>query len=378
MKALKYKLYRTRKNRRFHNDIDLASQIYNHSIALHKRYFKLFGKHLSAYDLNRHLTKLKKTKRFANWKKLGSQVIQDISFRIDKGYKLFFQERKKGNKRISPPSFCKRSKYKSITYTQAGYKYLGGNKIKIGKHTYKFSLSRPIEGKIKTMNLKRDSLGDFYICFTVELEEEIIDAASDKIVGFDFGLRTFLTSSDGNDIVSPRFFQKDIGEVRKLSRALSKKKKGSNNRRRAIKNLARKHRRIVNYRLDYFFKLAHDICRKYKTISLETLDIQSMTKLCGRKVNDVAFSRFVRILEYIATKYDTTIHFCDKYFASSKLCSVCDHYNGSLKIKEKSWQCKGCKTILHRDRNASYNILRAGASAHGLGDIRPTLLAVSV
>ena len=377
MKTLKYKLYRTRKNKRFHKDIGLACEIYNHCIALHKRYYKLFGKYLNVYTLQRHLTKIKKLKKFSHWKKLGSQVIQDITFRIDKGYKLFFQERKVGNKNIAPPSFCKRSKYKSVTYTQAGYKYLGENRIKIGKHNYKFSLSRPIEGKIKTMTLKRDSLGDFYIFFTVELEEEKLEATSDKIVGFDFGLRTFLTASDENNVMSPQFLKSGLGKIRAFSRQLSRKQKGSNNRWRARRNLARQHKRVSDKRRDWFFKQAHDLCRQYKMISLETLDIKSMAKRWGRKINDIAFSEFVQILEYIATKYDTSIHFCDKYFASSKTCSLCDNYNGDLELRDKKWTCGICQTELHRDKNASYNILRAGASAHGLGDIRPTLLAVS-
>jgi len=227
------------------------------------------------------------------------------------------------------------------------------------------------------MTIKRDSLGDFYIYFTVALEEEKLEATSDKIVGFDFGLRTFLTASDENDVTSPQFLKSGIGKIRKLSRQLSKKKKGSNNRWRARRNLARQHKKISNQRRDWFFKQAHDLCKQYKMISLETLDIKSMAKRWGRKINDIAFAEFVSILEYIATKYNTTVHFCDKYFASSKTCSLCDNHNGELELRDTKWTCSNCDTELHRDRNASYNILRAGASAHGLGNVRPTLLAVS-
>lgn len=377
MKNLKYKLYKSKKNKRLYRDLKGAAQIYNHCIALHKRYYRLYKKHLSLYKLQKHLTKLKQLEKYAHFKKINSQVIQEITDRIERGYQLFFSGLKKRTSRVSPPGFKKSSKYSSITFKQSGFKYLGANKIKIGKHIYKFSLSRPLAGRIKTMTLKRDALGDFYLCFSVELEEEQTKTASGKIVGFDFGLQTFLTASDGEDIKSPRFLEKEMCEIQQLSRRLSKKKKGSNNRKRARKELARKHRNIANKRHDWFFKKAHHLCENYKLICLEALDIKSMAQRFGKKISDYAFSEFVSILQYIATKHTTTIHICDQYFASSKLCSICDSYNGSLKLIERDWECKNCSTHLDRDKNASYNILRAGASAHGLGDIRPPLEAVS-
>jgi len=378
MKNLKYKLYKSRKNKRLHKDLRGAAQIYNHCIALHKCYYRIFKKHLSLYKLQKHLTKLKQLEKYAHFKKINSQVIQEITERIEKGYQLFFLGLKGKSSKISPPGFKKSSKYRSMTFKQSGFKYLGTNKIKIRKHIYKFSLSRPVDGCIKTMTLKRDALGDFYLCFSVELEEEQIKTASDKIVGFDFGLQTFLKSTDNKDIESPKFLEKEMCEIKPLSKRLSKKKKGSNNRRRARKALARKYKDIANKRHDWFFKTAHHLCKNYRLISLEGLDIKSMAKRFGKKISDYAFSEFVSILQYIAKKYTTIIHICDQYYASSKLCSLCDNYNGLLKLSQRSWHCKNCCAHLDRDKNASYNILRAGASAHGLGDIRPSLEAVSV
>ena len=89
-KTYKFKLYRAKKNKHLHQQIDIAGLVYNHCIALHRRYYRLFGKHLSQYDLMRHLTKLKKLPRYAHWNLVGSQAIQDIAQRIDRAYKLFF------------------------------------------------------------------------------------------------------------------------------------------------------------------------------------------------------------------------------------------------------------------------------------------------
>ena len=138
MKAYKFKIYQSKRNRYLVGLIVIAAQIWNHSIALHKRYYRLYGKHLNVYKLKKHITKLKKLPKYQHWNQLGSQAIQDVVLRIDKSYKLFFSNlrTRKANKTkrfVSPPNFKKSRKYKSFTLTQAGHSFLGGNKIRIGK-----------------------------------------------------------------------------------------------------------------------------------------------------------------------------------------------------------------------------------------------------
>jgi len=221
-------------------------------------------------------------------------------------------------------------------------------------------------------------LGDFYLCFSVEEKEKPQKATSGEIVGYDFGLSTILTATDNRDIHSPEYLQKDLVGLKKLSRLFSKKRKGSNNWKKARKNLARLHIAIANRRKDRFFKLAHTLSSRYKLMSFEDLDMKKMAKLWGRKVLDHAFSEFLSILKHVSKGYDTVLHFCDRYFPSSKTCCLCDWYNKDLQLKDLVWTCQGCKTKLDRNRSACFNILRAGASAHGLGDIRPHPEAVSV
>ena len=137
MKAYKFKLYNHKRNKHLLRQINLAAEIYNHCIALHKRYYRLYGKHLSANTLKKHLTKLKKLDKHTHWTQLGSQAIQDIAERIDRGYKLFFRNLKAGIK-SAPPNFKKRIKYKSFTLKQAGYKILQDNYIRIGRRIYRY------------------------------------------------------------------------------------------------------------------------------------------------------------------------------------------------------------------------------------------------
>ena len=172
------------------------------------------------------MTKLKKITKYSHWNLVGSQAIQDISERISRAYALFFRNLKH-NIKTAPPCFKKIRKYKSFTLKQAGYKYTNqDNSIIIQKQKYRFFKSREIEGKICTVTVKRDSLGDIYIYFVCRNDENKVLARTGKSVGFDFGLKTFLTASDGQDIESPLFFRRNGSAIAKANRRLARKKQG--------------------------------------------------------------------------------------------------------------------------------------------------------
>jgi putative transposase len=200
--------------------INIAGIIYNHCIALHRRYYRLYGKHLNQYALMRHITKLKKREQYSYWSIVGSQAIQDIIQRIEKAYLLFFRNLKAGIK-TAPPGFKKVKKYKSFTLKQAGWKLLDGNKIRIGSQTYKYSKSRALPVDIKTVTIKRDALGDLWLCFSAEEEVEIPDRTGKIAVGYDFGLKTFLVGSDGSSYESPMYYQRALKELKKAHQNLS-------------------------------------------------------------------------------------------------------------------------------------------------------------
>lgn len=360
MKTYTYKLYNSKKNKELHKKINIAGIIYNHCIALHKRYYRLFGKSLKLYNLQKHITKLKKTIKYSFWKEVGSQAIQDIAERIDRGYKLFFENLKR-KIHTAPPKFKKVAKYRSFTLKQCGYKYTGDNSIIIQKKKYKFFKSRDIKGKIKTVTIKRDTLGDIYIYFVCEIKENEVLARTGKIVGFDFGLKKFLTASDGNDIISPLFFKKNADAIKKANRNLSRKVKGSNNFKKAKNALARLHKRVANQRKNFHWQLANKLCGEYATICLENLNLKGMQRLYGRKISDLGFYSFLQKLEYIASKTGTQIIKVDRSYASSQLCSSCGYQNPETKnLKIREWTCPSCGKVHDRDRNAAINILNEG------------------
>jgi len=365
MKTYVYKLYKSKKNKHLNDALFVSAEIWNHCIALHKKYYKVTGKHISAYKMKKHLTKLKRLKKHEHWNNLGSQAVQDIAERIDRSYTSFFRwiKTRKGARK-SPPKFRKRRNYSSFTLKQAGYSFDGNNSVTIMKRRYKYHVNREIEGTIKTVTIKRDAIGDYYLYVVTNVKTNEVYSRAGNAVGLDFGLKTFLTASDSSEVQSPLFFAHDAKLIAKLNRNLSKKKKGSRNRKRAKLDLARQHKRIENRRTDFHRKLAQGLASNYATICIENLNLSGMQRLWGKKISDLAFSNFVLILEQECIKTGSILVKVNRFFPSSQLCSGCGVQNKETKdLKIRKWTCPHCGKIHDRDVNAAINILNEGLSS---------------
>ncbi|ARV62138.1 transposase [Nostocales cyanobacterium HT-58-2] len=374
MKTLKFKLYNHKRNKHLKRMINASGVIYNHCIALHRRYYQMWGKHLSCAKLQAHIAKLRKRNPF--WQSVGSQAVQNICQRIEKAYQLFFKHNNKG---VRPPGFKKVKKYKSFTLKQAGYKFLGGNRVKIGNRVYQFWKSREIQGTVKTLTIKRTPLGELFMVVVVDnVVEPENKFKTGKIAGFDFGLRTFLTCSDGTTIESPQFLKQSLNTIKKASKQHSKKLKGSSNQERARKNLVRKYEDISNARRDWFWKLAHDLTNKFDVLCFETLSLKGMQRLWGRKISDLAFGEFLQIVEWVALKLGKQVLYVDQWYPSSKTCSCCGHFLEKLDLSAREWRCPSCHSLNGRDENAAKNICAVGASTAGLDDVRRATPAIVV
>jgi putative transposase len=197
-------------------------------------------------------------------------------------------------------------------------------------------------------------LGELFIVVVVDdvLDPEI-KFTTGKIAGFDFGLKVFLTCSDGSTIESPEFLKQSLDIVKKASRHHSKKLKGVSfgdatrtaNRERARKNLVRKHEDISNRRHDWFWKLAHDLTNRFDVLCFETLNLKGMQRLWGRKISDLAFGKFLQILEWVAKKKGKQVVYVDRWYPSSKTCSNCGHVLESLDLSVRQWRCPSCQSV---------------------------------
>ena len=182
----------------------------------------------------------------------------------------------------------------------------------------------------------------------------------------DFGLKHFLNLDDGSVIDSPQWYKASLNELRAAHRAVSRCQKGSNNRKRAIRNLERVYQRISNRRRDWFFKLANQLVSEYAVICIEDLNLDGMKRLWGRNVSDLSFAEFVSILEWVASNAGSTVVKIDRWAPSSKACHVCGTINTGLALKQRSWECECCHTTLDRDTNAAINIKRMGLTQFGI------------
>lgn len=368
-KTYKYRLYgNVRTNRSLHDTINISGIIWNHITALRKRYYRRFRRHLDSRRLQSYVAKLRrKTQRFSSWQKVGSQAVQDICQRHDKVYERFFK------KEGGLPRFKKVKAYTSFTLKQCGWK-LGPDTHQRGsqKHpkwtghitllgeSYKFVKHRPLNGTIKTVTVKRDAAGRLWICFSVVEKAAILDETSTgQSGGFDFGLKTFLTTNEGYRIEAPQFFQQDLPRYRSIQSRVDKKVAGSNNKTKGKRHLARRHIRIADKRLNFQFQLAHDLLDHYDTVVFEDLNIEGMKHLWGKKISDLGFVQFLRIVQWVAMKRSKQVIIIDQWERTTQKCSKCGH-NQKLSLKERVFQCMRCGLLLDRDHNAAINILEAG------------------
>ena len=250
-------------------------------------------------------------------------------------------------------------------------------KIRLNGRWYRFALHRPIEGEIIEVQVTRDALGDVYITLTEECREVKPEPKTGKAEGFDMGIKDFLTGNpDGHRYTSPMFYTQNADKLAKAQKAHSRKVKGSHNRERERKNIARIHKKTTNQRIDHHWKLAIELCQKFDVLFFEDLNLRGNLKaLWGKQVSDLAFGEFMHKLGHQARKRGLrSVLKIDRWTPSTKCCSVCGYKNDTLTLSDRDWTCPKCDTHLDRDPNAAMNILKEGVASFGLGVVRPIVL----
>lgn len=350
MISYKYKLYNTHRLKHLEKVLSEACYMWNHALALQKRYYSIYKKYITLYTMEKHYAKrIKRTY-------LNSNTMQIVLENLDIAYRRFMNGKAK-----RPPKFKKRDLYSSFEFKKEGYKILG-NEIVIKKirKKYKFYKSREYEGNIKRVVIKRNRIGEFYLyVITDAISKKNRKTRNGASVGIDFGLKTYLTLSDGTEYMNPLYLKQTMPRLRKLSSSFSKSKKGGSNRERRRKEICRLLKKATNQRDDFQWKLANELCQKYETIFLEDLNLNAMCRIWGSKMNNQAHYAFVQKLKHIATKYDVKIHQIDRFYPSSKTCS-CGYVYKELNLRQRWWVCPVCGAKNNRDLLAANNILRRG------------------
>jgi len=299
MKAYKFKLKTSQTVRdKLELTLNLCRELYNSALRERIDAYRINHVSVSYQDQQNQLPEIKLIRD--DLKAVYSQVLQDALKRLDKTFAAFFGRVNRGEK-AGFPRFKSQNRYDSFTFPSAsgGYR-LDGNDLflsKIGK--VKIRLSRAMVGKVKTLTIKREVSGWFAI-FTVETEKEILPKTG-KSIGIDAGIESFMTLSDGTQIENFKYFEASQKQLRVAGRKVSRRKKSSNQRRKAVLRLRKIHAQIKNQRNDFAHKVSTNLVKEYDLIAIENLNILGMSKgILAKEIHDVAWNSFFQKLKYKA------------------------------------------------------------------------------
>lgn len=346
--------------------LELCRNLYNQALEQRIKAYKEKGESISAYAQMSQLSVLRKSS--AEFKAVGSQVLQDVIQRLDKAYKAFFQRVNQGNCKAGYPRFKSKNRYDSFTLKQTGWKLEGRYLYVKNVGRFKLFLSRQIEGNIKTITIRRSSTNKWFISFSCDNTPVKTVPKTKAEIGIDVGIKHFLVDSQGNSVDNPKYFRQSEKLLSRRQRNLCRKKKGSNRRKDIRLLVAKVHEKIVNQRKDFLHKTANKYINDFQTIYIENLNIKGMVKNrhLSKSITDCSWGMFFNFLSYKAVEAGRTVIKVPPY-NTSQICSVCgEKVNKSLSVRIH--KCPFCNTISDRDYNASLNILRLGQSRQTLTD----------
>lgn len=360
-----------------------ARTVYNDGLRLREQ-ARLDGK---PYVLNGDvqkavITEAKKTPERAWLAEVASVALVQSVNDLHRAYKNFFDSatgRRKGRK-AGRPRFKSKRGPQSIRFTRGGFSIRPNGRLyvaKVGAISVTWSRDLPSDPTSVTVSL--DAAGRYFASFVVEVGHAFLPELASE-VGIDLGLTHFATLSTGEKADNPRWLRSKARHLARAQRALARKRKGSNNRTKAVQKVAKLHAKVADARRDHLHKLSTTIVRDNQAIYVEDLCVAGLgrTRL-AKSVHDAGWSMFVNMLEYKAVKHGRTFGRTDRFLATSQICSNCGRRDEPKALNIRSWTCPGCGALLDRDLNAAKNVLAAGRaeSLNACGaEVRP-LLAVA-
>lgn len=358
LRAYKYRAYPTKEQ-----EVLLAKHfgcsrwVYNYALDKKIKTYQTTKESLSRFTIQKDLPELKKAEETKWLKEVNSQSLQASLENLDKAFTKFFRD-KKG----FPKFKSKHNNRQSFSVPQNGIVDFETSTISLPKfkNPIKCKLHRRFEGNSKTVTISKTPTGKYFVSVLVEVNEDIPKSKpidENKAVGIDLGIKTFAVLSNGEEIQNPKHLRSALKRLKKQQRRVSKKVKGSNNRKKAVKKLAILHEKVSNKRNDFLHKVTAKLVSENDTICLETLSASNMMKnhKLAQALSDISIGKFNEILEYKAKWNGVNILRIGRFQPSSKMCS-CGEINKELKLSDRVWTCKACGVTHDRDELAANNI----------------------
>lgn len=331
--------------------------VFNRGLAMRKEAWEVRKENLSRYDVQAHLPAWKKAEETAWLSEVNSQSLQASLVNLEAAYTRFFKLKK------GFPKFKSKHHRQSFQVPQSGA--VGADFVKIPKvGQIKAVISREPIGTIKTITISRTATGKHFaavLCddgMEIPAKTPITEAGT---IGIDLGLKEFAVLSTGERIANPRNIKRAQKKLRCAQRRLSRRVKGSNNRNKQRRKVARVHEQVANRRKDFLHKLTTRLVadNQSDSFAIEDLAVRNMVRnrCLAKAIADVSWGEFRRQLEYKAERAGKNVLVIGRFEPSSKTCSECSKVNDALTLKERVWTCV-CGATHDRDLTAALNIKR--------------------
>ncbi len=372
LKAYKYRLYPDNDQKMLlEKHFGCVRFVYNLALETKTNAYSVHKVNLSRHDLQAQLTDLKND---CTWlKEVNSQSLQVALLNLDISYNNFFKGRAKF------PNFKKKSNNQSFNCPQSII--IEHNRLYIPKFKQgiEIVLHRTIKGIIRSATISRMPTGKYFVSILTETGIEIptkkpIDIKTS--VGIDIGIKTFAVLSDGTEYANPKHLRSSLQRLKVLQRRVSRKVKGSSNRKKAVKSLAILHEKISNQRKDFLHKVTDAITKRYDTICIEDLAVSNMVKnhKLALSITDAGWGMFGTFLKYKSEWRGCNVLEIGRFDPSSKMHNKCGYINKDLTLKDREWTCPKCGKLVDRDKNAAANILDWSIIKHSGQELSDELL----
>jgi putative transposase len=344
--------------------------VYNKALAARSEAWILRQERVNYNATSAMLTEWKKAEDLAFLSEVSSVPLQQALRHLQGAFSNFW------TKRAKYPTFkSKKKSRKSAEYTTSAFRYRDGQ-LTLAKMTEPLAIvwSRALpEGRSpSTVTVSQDAAGRWFVSLLCD-DRPSMPAPVNRAVGIDAGISSLVTLSSGEKITNPKHERADRARLAKAQRELSRKAKGSNNREKARRKVARVHAKIADRRRDFLHKLTTRLVRENQTVVIEDLTVRNMLKnrKLARAISDASWTELRTMLEYKAQWYGRDLVTIDRWFPSSKLCSACGTVRATMPLNIREWACH-CGAVHDRDVNAARNILAAGLAVAACGDgVRP-------
>lgn len=372
LRAIKIRLYPNKTQEQTLNKVlGCYRFVYNQMLAQKQNAYKTDKTNLKVTDLSKwfHGTLLK-DEQYAWLKEQNTKVMKQAIRQMEGAYQKFFKQhngfpkfKTKKDKQSAMFPYEAISKHNTFETRHISLTTPLKN-IKFRCSDLYFSRLQKYNKNIRSATLSKTKSGNFFLSILIEMEEAELKRFehTNEQVGIDLGVKDFVITSDGEVFENKHFFKKEEKQMNKLQRQLSKKVKGSNNRKKVQIRIAKFFERIMNKKDVYIHYVTNELLTYFDTIFMEDLNVQGMLKNhhLAKAIQEVGFYKFKETLVNKALVNNKQVVFIDRFYPSSKTCSVCGYKKRDLKLSDREWVCPQCGTKHDRDINAAMNILLEG------------------